>query len=130
MTLPLELPVDLVDPVILVRISRTFRLGMSAHALYEATRGVWRLGARRECARMALAVYRDVVQEVYEISGWEPAGTAVYRTRSFDVEQLRGRWEFSGTVAAVEVRAQYVGRSVAQYIARGTQAPVIYVNVP
>ena len=40
---------------------------MLANALYEATRGVWKVGERREYAHLALAVFEGVVREVYAI---------------------------------------------------------------
>ena len=78
----------IVDPVILVRIPRAFRLGISDLALYEATRGVWRVGLRREHARYALAIHEGVVLEVYEILHWIRLGRARIgrgrsRTRGF-----------------------------------------------
>ena len=51
---------EITDPVMLVRISRLFRPGMSDMALYEATRGVWRVGPRRDRARYALTVHQGV----------------------------------------------------------------------
>jgi hypothetical protein len=56
---------------------------MSDVALYEATRGVWKIGPRRAKARYALAVYQGVVQEVYEILNWDPAWTSPYSNRTF-----------------------------------------------
>ena len=68
-------PVTIEDPVLLIRINRLYRHGMSDKELYEATRGVWKLGPRRERASYALAVFEDVVRQVYAISKWYPAGT-------------------------------------------------------
>jgi len=70
----------IVDAVILIRVPRAFRPGMSDLALYEATRGVWRIGPRRDKVRYALAVYEGVVQEVYGIAHWQPAWTTPYQT--------------------------------------------------
>ena len=65
----------IVDPVVLIRVPQAFRPGMSDLALYEATRGGWKIGPRRDKVRYALAVYGGVVQEAYEISYWQPAWT-------------------------------------------------------
>ena len=59
---------EITDPVMLVRIHRPFRPGMSDVALYEATRGVWKVGTLRERARYALTVHQGVVLEVFEIT--------------------------------------------------------------
>lgn len=42
------MPVEITDPSILIRINRLYRPAMNANALYEATRGSWRVGERRE----------------------------------------------------------------------------------
>jgi hypothetical protein len=118
-------PVEVHEPALLITINQLYRPSMTAEELYEATRGVWRVGPRRAEAVLALAVYRGIVQEVYRIHAWYPAGTLTYRTRD-DVAAYvgSGRWEFEGVVAR-DVRDRYVGRSVG----RGTQNPVRYVNI-
>ena len=125
----MEEPARVIDAVLLVRLPRTYRPGISDLALYEATRGVWRLGPRRDGIRYVLAVLEGIVHEVYEVHGWQPAGTAAYETRTFDAVTLRGRWEFIGVRAANDVRQRYVGKSVRDHLPRGAQNPVTYVNV-
>ena len=116
------------EPVLLIRISRLYRPGMSAEALYEATRGVWVLGVRRERARFAFAVFDEVVREVYEIEDWHPAGSTPYATRTSEDVSRRGRWEFTGRVAPANVRERYLGRSLAGTWEQGAANPVTYVN--
>jgi hypothetical protein len=120
-------PVVIDDPVILIRIPELFRVGMSDKALYEATRGHWKVGKRREGARYGLALHQGVVLEVYAIDGWQPGGTAPYATRPQRMDP-EGRWEFVGEVAPEWVRGKYVGRSVKAYLKRGNQNPILYVN--
>jgi hypothetical protein len=120
-------PATIDDPVLLIRINRRYRHGMTPRELYEATRGVWKLGRRREGGKYAFAVFEGVVREVYAIAGWHPAGTLEYETRDEDLA-VGGRWEFEGSVAPGTVRARYVGRSVAVYLPKGPQNPVKYVN--
>ena len=101
---------------------------MSAEALYEATRGVWKMGPRRDGAKFAMAVYAGIVREVYEIDGWHPAGTTEYRSRPRSEVLVPGRWEFTGHRAPEEVRERYVGRSVAATWVHGAANPITYVN--
>jgi hypothetical protein len=123
-------PVEFAEPALLIRISRLYLPTMSALELYEATRGVWVLGSRREQVRLAMAVFDGEVKEVYEIEGWQPAGTAQYSSRSrTDVERL-GRWEFVGAVANSDVRERYLGACVDRYFKRGAQNPITYVGLP
>jgi uncharacterized protein len=122
-------PVSVTDPVLLIRINQLYRYGMSPNALYEATRGVWRLGKRREKAEYALAVFEGVVREVYTIDTWHPAGTIPYTTRPTDELKVAGRWEFTGEAAPEPVRSRYINGSVGACFSHGQQNPVVYVNV-
>jgi len=103
---------------------------MSNLALYEATRGVWKIGPRRDKARYALPVYEGIVQEVYEIAHRQPAWTTPYQTRDFENVEVPGRREFVGTVGPEAVRTRYVGKSVRTCFSRGAQNPITYVNIP
>jgi hypothetical protein len=119
--------VHLTEPALLIRINRLYRPGMTAEALYEATRGIWILGERRHRAKYGLAVFQGVVREAYEIQTWHKAGTTPYRTRSQESVTSSRRWEFIGAVAP-ELAAKYCGGSVESYLSRNAQAPVVYVN--
>jgi len=121
-------PVEIIDPVLLIRINRLYVANMSMHALYEATRGTWVLGRQRERARFAFAVYHGVVRGVFYIKSWHPGGSTDYETRQR--ENLRGyrRWEFTGGPASDEICSRYVGKSVSSYLPKGQQNPVRYVN--
>lgn len=121
-----ERPVDVDEPAILIKIPQLFRHGMSDVALYEATRGTWRVGPRREGAQYALTVHEGIVREVYTIERWQPAGTAGYTTRA--EPEHAGRWEFVGRRAPDAIRSKYVGGSVKHYFTKGNQNPVRYVN--
>src|SRR5205085_6736356 len=120
--------VDVAEPAILIRIAKLFNDRMSEQALYEATRGVWKLGERREGVHYALAVAGGIVQEVFTVGQWHPAGSTRYTTREPSEVQVEGRWEFTGSRAPAALREKYVGRSVAHYFVRGATNPVLYVN--
>lgn len=122
-------PVEVMEPSLLIRINRQYREGMSEQELYEATRGIWKVGERRNEVRLAFAVFRGVVREVYEVEAWHPAGTTSYSTRPVEDVQVPGRWEFTGRRASEDLRERYIGRSVASYLTPGSQNPVTYVNV-
>jgi hypothetical protein len=120
-------PVTIDEPVLLIRINQLYRPGMDSESLYEATRGVWTCGIRREKARYAFAVYQDVVREVYEIETWHKAGTLEYRTRSRDDVDAPNRCEFSGKVSE-QISAKYKGGLVERYLSKGARLPFTYVN--
>jgi hypothetical protein len=121
-------PIDIDDRVILIRINRLYRHGMSEDELYEATRGVWPVGKRRLGAKFAFAIFEGVVREVYEIHTWHEAGTTHYTTRPKKDVDIRGRWEFEGQITTNDIRNKYVDHSVRRYFSRGDQAPVRYIN--
>ena len=122
-------PITIVEPAMLIRINKLYYPGMTSEALYEATRGIWTCGIRREKARYAFAVFEGVVREVYRIHSWHPAWTLEYRTRApEDVQRpKRKRWEFSGEVAD-ELSARYKGGSVEKHFSKGAQLPFTYLN--
>lgn len=121
-------PVDVDVPALLIRINRLYRHNMTAEELYEATRGVWKLGRRREKARYAFAVFHGVVREVYEIASWHAAATTPYTTRDASQLTSRGRCEFIGRIADAAIRGSFVGHSVAGQFRDGLRNPVVYVN--
>lgn len=122
-------PVEIHHPVLLIRINRQYRYGMTDEELYEVTRGIWKLGPRREDADYAFSVFHGVVRAVYEIQSWHSERTTPYHRRVFeDPTPMPGRWEFVGKPADESIRKLYVGRSVRDYFKQGLQSPVVYVN--
>lgn len=121
-------PADIKEPVILIRINNTYRHDLSADELYDATRGSWVVGERRESAEYALAVFRSVVREVYKIHKWAPGGSTFYKTDVHPGPHPSDRWEFVGKVAPSGIREKYVDKSVAHYFSPKSQNPIKYVN--
>ena len=114
-------------PCLLLRINKLYRPGMSDRELYEATRGIWKVGSRRADAMFALAVFRGVVREVYKIASWYPAGTLAYEFHQFTPAQCARRWEFEGVIAPEEIRKGLLFGNVSNYLSDGSLNPVTYV---
>ena len=114
-----------IDPVLIININRTFRYGMPAVELYDATRSAWIVGEKRNNAEHALANYQGIVQEVYEIKGWFPANSTL-NSRKIDEAESTDRWEFVGKIAASGIRSKYRFKDISKYL--GTQNPIRYVN--
>ena len=110
---------------VLIKINRLYRSNMSDEELYEATRGIWRVGPRREKAEYGMAVYQGIVKEVFRIKKWHPAGTLTYLTRKVDITEPNTRWEFEGEIADDKIRDEYINNLVEV----GGQFPVRYVNI-
>ncbi len=117
------------EPALLIRIAKLYRPGMTPEQLYEATRGVWKLGRDKDAAEYALSVANGIVQEVYAVGAWHEAGSTPYATRPTSQVAIPGRWEFTGSIAPAAVREKYLGQSVAHLFKKGNVSPVNYVNV-
>ncbi len=117
------------DPVILIRINQLYHYGMSDAELYDATRGIWKVGEDRDDAVYAFAVYGGIVREVYKIREWLPAGTTLYKTRpEINDYADQERWEFVGEVAEDAIRRKYLLKSVEEYFPNHAQNPIRYVK--
>jgi uncharacterized protein len=129
------------EPCILIRINQTYKPGMSALELYEATRGIWRISRETaKHARYALAVYDSSVLEAYELtldasghSVWFPAGSTAYFTRFLDKRLSkateRERFEFVGRPVKEPLRKRLVGRLPANFFPRGAANPIQYSGI-
>lgn len=111
--------VEIDDPVILIRINRTYRENMSIEELYEATRKGWRLNPERaERAKYVFSVYRGIVKEIYKINDWK------FR----EIYHNRKRYEFNGKIAPDDIRVKYWDMSVAKCFKRGASNPITYIS--
>ena len=125
-------PVQITDPVILIRVNQMYRHGMSANELYDVTRGVWKMDLERAMhMKLVFAVYEGVVREVYEVDKWQPAQIGGYTTRNDLVpEDAKGRKEFVGKVAPEAIRRRYLLGDVSAYTKVSLQSPCLYINEP
>lgn len=117
-------PVEVREKAVLITINRLYSSKMTALELYEATRGIWKVGERCNQAEYAIAVYQGIVREVYRINKWYEAGTLQYQTRDATNFSGSGRREFSGGVAS-DIRDRYVG----EFVGKGGQNPIRYANI-
>lgn len=119
---------DFQENVMLIRINKQYVNGMTAHQLYEAARGYWKVNldqARR--VKYALAVFDGMVLEVYEIAEWFPAFSTMMCQRQDQLETYQGRYEFVGRIAPEKIRKKYKDQSVAQIFSKGDQNPIRYI---
>lgn len=102
---------DIEEPVVLIKVPKTWYPSIPPKELFEATRGWWTFGERREGAKYAMAVSRSVIREVYRIDTWRQRTTGD-RDWQHDIGK-RPRWGFEGSVA--NELARYRNRSVKPY---------------
>lgn len=116
---------DLDEDLVVIKINRLYREGMSEEALYEATRGIWKRRIEGvEGNDYCLSVFKSEVVEVYKIDEWLPAGTIPMKTRTILPERTVGRVEFIGKIAPDEIRNKYIGKSVAKLFKYGEASPI------
>ena len=116
------------EKTILIRISKLYHDSMTAEEIYEATRGVWKIGERRNEADYVFTVANGEIKEIFKIKSWLPAGSQKYNTRPNSDIEIEGRWEFNGNIAEDLIRKKYIGKSVKQYLPHGAANPITYIN--
>ncbi len=108
---------EIKETAILFNISRSYDPQGDAQSLYEATHEAWVLGSNRAKAELAIAVYHDTVQEVYQIDSWYP------------LPQDPRRMGFNGKLAETALRDQYRGKALTFWKDTRSRHPVHYINI-
>ncbi len=122
---------DIRENIVIIKINKSYREGMSETELYDVTRGCWkRKIASVEKADYALAVVYGIVKEVYQIDKWFPAENEVRETIPYNEAVDAGRIIFKGRTANEEIRKKYLDHSVAGLFKRGEVAPVKVILKP
>ena len=109
--------VEIIEPSIIININRQYTSSMDGETqlakdtLYNVTRSSWKVGPKKDQAQYAVAAYRGLVREIYEIKGWN---------------SINNRWEFSGDIAPTSIRDKYLNQSIKRYIKKGNQNPIKY----
>ena len=116
---------DIHHDLVVIKINRTYYDGMSAEALYDFTRGIWKRKIESvSVADYALSVVFGIVVEVYKIDHWMPASETKFTARKVDPKKAAERIAFVGSVAEESVRKRYIGKSVANLYKYGDANPV------
>lgn len=104
-------------PIMLININKLYHRDITVDELYEATRKAWVLSGRREKAKYAVATYRGLTREIYDIESWFPIQT-----------ETKTRWGFEGKIAPEQIRSALRYKSITHYFERGAANPIKYVN--
>ena len=116
---------DITDNIVIIKINKSYREGMSELELYDITRGCWkRTLSSVNGAEFALAVVNGIVKEVYRIDVWLPAEEVKRETIPYNEKTDAGRIAFQGAVTMESVRRKYLNNSVAELFKRGDANPV------
>ena len=120
---------DITDDLVIIKINQSYYEGISAEALYDYTRGIWKRSIKSvSVADYALSVVYGIVVEVYKIDHWMPALETEFTARKVDPKRAADRIAFVGKVAPDSVRNRYVGKSVAHLFKNGAANPVTSFN--
>ena len=115
---PKAITIDADDKVMLININQKYRDSMSDKEILEVVRMSWVVGLRRDKVNYVLATYQGEVIGVFTIIQWYPD----------KIQNNRQRWLFKGKVAPSNIQNKYIGGSIANYIKRGAQNPIRYIN--
>jgi len=118
---------DVTVPALLFKIPQLWTPDMSPNALYEATRGWWKLGAKRHQARFALAVSKGVIREIYTINpeSWRNQREGDHGWNV--VKNPEKRWGFEGIPFRGELE-YLLNRDVKGWFKKGDQSAFTYIN--
>ena len=107
-------------PVVVFKINRMYKPGMTRAEIYEAGRGIWRINWEKHLPKYAIISAFGQVHGVFRIVEWKPA----------DFERLgtsaEGRWMFEGEWATdIE---HLLGARLDDLKGAKSQTPFFYVN--
>lgn len=106
---------------VLINISRTYKRGSGVDGIYQVTKESWVINKNRQSTiKYALAEYRGLIVEVFDISEWYPVDTIDENGK------LKVRWGFNGVVAPLQIRQKYINTSVEHVKVRGSSNPIRY----
>ena len=122
---------SITEPVLLIKLSKTFRYNMEPMELYDYTRGIWKVGEKNaKKVLYAFAVYDGIIQETYKILQWFPASSTFSSRvdkKSWEVYKEERR-EFVGRISK-KMRDKYRYKSVEHFFKRGAANPLLYLNI-
>jgi len=117
---------DIADDLVVIKVNQSYYEGISAEALYDYTRGIWKRSLKTvSVADYALSVAHGIVVEVYKIDRWMPATDTVFTARKVDPKRASERVAFEGKVASDSVRNRYIGKSVTYLFKNGAANPCV-----
>jgi|TARA_B100001559_G_C16484976_1_gene615578 hypothetical protein len=117
--------------LMIVRLNKHYRPGLTNMQLYDLSRGVWGVGNRREEVEVVLAMSQGIIRGVYIPQLWHKAGTTEYShvpRDDVDSEEFKNRWEFTGIIAPPEISKLYLGKDASSFFKRGNANSFGYIS--
>ena len=125
---------NIIHPVIMFKLAKSYKKDMEPWQLYTVTRGQWQMDINKaKQFKYALACDAGLVVEVYEIETWHQGNETMSeeellyrRARGLHAGET-GRIEFVGKIAPEEIRKQYNKTNVVKYWGK-SQTPFKYIE--
>lgn len=112
---------EITDPVVILNVNSLKREQLNEKDIYERTRGSWVMSESKvQSVKYALADYRGLILEVYEILRWEAIDSISSTGKS------KKRYRFEGRIAPEHVRIKYRLKTIANSKVQGAANPVRY----
>ena len=114
--------VEITHPVIMFKLTKSYKTHMEDWKLYTAVRGQWKMDINKaKKFQYAFACDAGLVKEVYEIESWHKADDTMTekelefrKVNKLHVSQT-DRIEFIGKKAPYEIRKKYCNTNVVKY---------------
>lgn len=118
---------------VLININKTYQRGNGTNPIYQATKETWLISEQRlPKIKFVLSEYRGLIVEVFEVISWYPKqrkkNNTIDKTNKIRVQVDVTGYGFVGTIAPIEIRNNYINKSVAHLKRRGA-AQVIRYNL-
>lgn len=110
---------------VIININGQYNRSMGGNAIYQATKGCWRMNANRiKNVKYVLSEYRGLIVEVFEVERWYTM------PRQYVSGKNKGKtyngWCFDGHVAPDVIRDLYINKSIAHTKTKGQANPITY----
>lgn len=118
---------------VLININKTYKRGNGTNPIYQATKETWLISEwRLPQIKYVLSEFRGLIVEVFEVQNWypkqRPKNKTIDKERNIKIKVDVTGYGFDGIVAPIEIRNQYINKSVAHLKQRGA-AQVIRYNL-
>ncbi len=102
---------EIKEKVVLFKPAKLYKTNKYPWDLYDCTRGVWRIGEKRNIVDYAFTVFNGKIVETYKVISWIEGGKSYRHRLDFNTWNINSRWEFVGFID-YEMRKKYLFKSI------------------
>lgn len=119
---PLE---EISSDCVIININKTYSRSLGQNAIYEATKGVWRMKNPSGKIKIVLSEYHGLIVEVFDVDEWYSEERGYGSNAKKAGEKYLG-YGFNGCVAPEETRRKYIYKSIAHLKKKGAANVIRY----